>query len=68
MNEEEQPEAQFNIDEIELATSLHDARQDGNYLVGMTEKGVRFRHRIPAGKMLSKNDKGDFILVDLRMV
>jgi len=63
---EDTPEEEiFDIGAIELAATLQDAHQEGNYLVGTTEKGIRFRHRIPHGKMLSKNTKGEFILIDL---
>ena len=70
MNEEVTPDvpvAQLNIDAIEPST-LVDAHQEGNYLVGTTDKGITFRHRIPVDKMLTKNRKGEFTLVDLIIV
>ena len=67
MNEEHVPEATFSVDEIELTSTLKDARQEGNYLIGTTDKGVTFRHRIPQGKMLIKNEKGELTLTDLNV-
>ena len=60
------PEYQFNIDEMPITSNLLSVHQDGNYLVGVTEYGVKFKQRIPSDKMLSKNDKGEWILVPLR--
>ena len=65
---EDQQATQFDIDAMDLTDKLMNAHQEGNYLVGTTEKGVSFRHRIPHGKMLSQNDKGEFILIPLNIV
>lgn len=62
------PEYQFDYSEIPLSKGFVDAHQEGNYLIATTENGVRFRHRIPADKMLDKNEKGEFVLVPLRHV
>lgn len=66
-DEIQEAEAQFNLAEMELTTGLRDAHQEGNYLIGVTDKGVTFRHRLPVGKMLTKTEKGEYTLVDLRM-
>lgn len=57
----QQPEATFNIDAIQLTNKLIDAHQEGNFIVGTTEHGVRFRQHIPASKLLNKVD-GRFVL------
>lgn len=60
-----QAEAEFDLDQMTLASGLRDAHQEGNYLIGVTDTGVRFRQRLPINKMLSKNEKGDWTLIDL---
>lgn len=57
----------FDIDSMPLTTNLISAIQEGNFLVGVTDTGVRFRQRIPQGKMLSKNEKGEWIFIPLRV-
>lgn len=49
--------ATFDINSIDITSNLSSVYQEGNYLVGTTEKGVKFRQRIPANKRL--NMKGD---------
>lgn len=68
MNEDKAPEPDysFDIDRMDIASTLLNAHQEGNFIVGQTDKGVRFKQRIPAGKMLNKDEKGDWILQDLR--
>jgi len=58
-------EAEFNLEDMTIANGLRDAHQEGNYLVGVTDTGVRFRQRLPLNKMLSKTEKGDWTLIDL---
>lgn len=60
--------ARFDVDAMELTNSLREVHQEGNYLVGVTEKGVKFRHRVPAGKVLSQNEKGEFVFTGLNHV
>ena len=47
MNEEEEikPEPIFDFDKMEKA-QLREIHREGNYLVGVTDKGIRFRQRI----------------------
>lgn len=52
------------IDSLELTTNILDMHQEGNFLVGYTDKGVRFRQHIPVGKLLNKID-GRFVLQDV---
>ena len=63
---ESKPEYQFNIDEMAVTSKLLQAHQEGNYLVGVTDMGIKFKQRIPVDKMLSKNEKGEWCLVPLR--
>lgn len=66
MNEEhveQTPEYEFNLSEMKLTDKLVQVHQRGNFIVGVTEHGVKFRQHIPAGKLLTK--KGDsFVLRD----
>lgn len=58
------PEYTFDIDKMDLSARLADLHQEGNYLVGQTDKGIRFRQHIPQGKILNKvNDK--YVLEDM---
>jgi len=70
VDEEEttQPEYTFNVDSMVLDAQIHDLYQEGNWLKGTTNHGIRFTQRIPAGKMLNKNAKGEWIFEDLREV
>ncbi|MBK6562047.1 hypothetical protein [Candidatus Amarobacter glycogenicus] len=57
------PEYTFDIDKMGITNKLTDLRQEGNYLIGLTEAGIRFRQHIPVGKALTK--EGDkFVLKD----
>jgi hypothetical protein len=51
----------YNIDTMELTNKLVSVHQEGNFLVGLTEKGVRFRQRIPNDKILNKRN-GEYVL------
>ena len=62
----ETPEHTIDLTAIPLATKLVDVHQDGNFLVGTTEHGVKFRQRIPANKILNKVD-GEYKLQDMRI-
>lgn len=58
------PEYTFDIDKMDLSARLANLHQEGNYLVGQTDKGIRFRQHIPQGKILNKvNDK--YVLEDM---
>lgn len=61
INKEEALEATFNVDAIPVTKNLIDVHQEGNYLVGVSETGVRFRQHIPANKLLNKVD-GRYVL------
>lgn len=66
MNEDQQTPAEqsFNIDTVELTKNIVELHQEGNFLVGLTDKGVRFRQHIPAGKILNKKE-GEYVLEDM---
>lgn len=56
--------AEVNLSQLQADGKLAQVHQEGNYLVGITDKGVRFRQGIQPGKMLVK--EGDqFKIVDL---
>lgn len=61
------PDYSFDIDRMDTNSTLLNAHQEGNFIVGQTDKGVRFKQRIPVGKMLNKDEKGNWILQDLRV-
>jgi len=63
---EVKPSYEFNFDSMPILNNLTSLRQDGNYLVGITEGGTRFSQRIPSDKMLSKNEKGEWSIVPMR--
>lgn len=54
----------FDLNSLELTKNLVEVHQEGNFLVALTDKGVRFRQHIPAGKILNKKD-GEFVLEDM---
>jgi hypothetical protein len=66
MTEEEPAVYTFNIDEMPVTTKILNAHQEGNWMIGVTENGIRFKHHLPPHKMLNKNGKGEWILQDLR--
>ena len=61
--EEAKPEYTFDLTTIEPGR-IANLYQEGNYLVGITEAGVRFRQRIPTGKILTMVN-GEYILQDM---
>lgn len=63
---ETKPDYEFDFDSMPILDKLTHLYQDGNYLVGITEGGTRFRQRIPSDKMLSKNEKGEWAIIPLR--
>lgn len=65
---EEQPKAEyeFDINTMPLTNKLSNVHQEGNFLVGTTEKGVRFRQRIKPGQILKQID-GEMKLVPLEI-
>lgn len=64
MEEPVVPEHQFDIDSVQLTIKIIEAHQEGNWLIGVTDLGTKFRHHIPQGKRLNK--KGDrFVLEDM---
>ena len=73
MNDQEQtiermqPLHELNLDSLAADGRLQMVHQEGNFLVGTTDKGVRFRQRIKPGKMLTKVD-GKFKIVDMPVV
>lgn len=61
---EEVAEYTFDIDKMPVTTELSQVHQEGNFLVAVTRTGVKFRQRIPQGKILTKED-GKYRLVDM---
>lgn len=58
------PDYEFDIDAMPLTKNIVDLYQEGNWLVGVTEHGIKFRQHIPQGKRLNK--KGDkFVLENM---
>jgi len=62
------PEYSFDISKMETTTELASLHQEGNFLVGITEKGVSFRQRIPVGKVLNKDEGGNWVLRNVEVV
>lgn len=67
MNEDKPEEVvqTFDLDKIQVSKNIVSMHQEGNFLVCKTDKNQTFRQGIPAGKMLNKNEKGDWILEDI---
>lgn len=58
------PEYEYDLSSMPTTSKIVEAHQEGNWLIGVTDLGVRFRHHIPQGKRLNK--KGDnFVLEDM---
>jgi len=67
MNEE--PEIKLDdLTQLDDTASLVSLHQEGNFLVGLTDKGVRFRQHIPQGKILNKNKEGNWVLQQLEVM
>lgn len=64
---EQQPEYQFDITKMELTTNIVELRQEGNFLIGILENGVKFRQHVPNGKILNKVN-GKFVLQEMEIV
>lgn len=64
--EQQKPEYEFDINAMQLTNKLNDVHQEGNFLVGVTETGVRFRQRIKPGQIL-KQINGELKLVPLEI-
>ncbi len=64
MEEAKTPDYEFDFDSMQLTNKIVDAHQEGNWLVGVTEHGIRFRQHIPQGKRLNKRE-GKFVLEDM---
>ena len=54
--DEVQPDYTFDIDDVPTTTEITDMHQEGNWLIGVTATGTKFRHHIPVDKMLVKKD------------
>lgn len=58
------PDYQYDISQMPTTANIASLIQEGNWLIGVTDLGTRFRHHIPQGKRLNK--KGDnFVLEDM---
>lgn len=60
---EREPEYTFDLSTMEPAR-MTDCHQEGNYLVVTTDKGIKFRQRIPQGKILNKVN-GKFVFEEM---
>lgn len=69
MNEDQPQVADYeqDIDALPITNELEHVHQEGNYLVAVSKTGVRFRQRIPAGKILTKKG-GKFVFVDMKVL
>ena len=64
----EEAKADYSIDLTQIPTNAEiiELTQAGNWLCGVTSTGVRFRQRVPAGKVLNKvNDK--YVIEDMEI-
>jgi len=59
------PEHTVDIDSLDTSAEIASLHQEGNYLIGRTNKGIDFRQHIPQGKMLTKDKGGDWKIVDM---
>lgn len=62
MNDDESEVKLDDLAQLDDTASLVSLHQEGNFLVGVTDKGVTFRQHIPVGKVLNKDMKGHWIL------
>lgn len=62
-NTDQKEEYTFDIDKMPTTNKLQQLHQEGNFLVGLTNLGVRFRQRIPSGKLLTR-EGGEYKLID----
>jgi hypothetical protein len=64
--EEEKPKVpevqEVDTDAFPMTNKLKNLHQEGNYLVGVTELGVRFKQHIPVDKILTQDEKGNYKL------
>jgi hypothetical protein len=67
MEEEiKEPESEYTLDLTTLsAGKITDLRQEGDFLVGTTDGGTRFKQHIP-GKILDRKN-GKFTLRDIKL-
>lgn len=69
MNEDKPtaPEVEeFDADSIQTTTNIVDMHQEGNWLHGLTDTGIRFRQHIKQGKRLNKRE-GRFVIEDVEI-
>lgn len=55
----------FDVEKMVTTNNIVDLYQEGNYLVGTTDRGTTFRQHIKDNKILNKNEKGEWILEEL---
>lgn len=68
MDEEvKQDEQTFDLSKLVKAKNIVNIYQEGSFLVCTSDLGQRFKQGIPAGKILNKNEKGDWILEDMNL-
>lgn len=63
-----EPEYTFDFSKMETTTTIASMHQEGNWLIGVTDKGTTFRHHIPVGKILNKDIGGNWILHDVELM
>jgi len=52
---------------MDISAKLQKVHQEGNYLVSLTDKGIRFRQHIPQGKILYQ-EGGKYKIKDMEIV
>lgn len=62
---QQQPEYELDLDKVEKARII-DMRQEGNFIIVTTDKGIKFRQRIPNNKVLTKIN-GEYSLQDMQV-
>lgn len=60
----QKPDYEFNFETMQLTNKIVEAHQEGNWLIAVSENGIKFRQHIPQGKRLNKKE-GKFILEDM---
>lgn len=60
-------EHEVKLDELPVESNIVELTQEGNFLIGITDKGVKFRQHIPQGKILNKVN-GKFILQNMAIL
>lgn len=67
MNEDKPTEVPgFDVDSLQTTTNIVDMHQEGNWLHGLTDTGIRFRQHIKQGKRLNMKE-GRYVIEDMEI-